>query len=72
MLNTATFLDANSCRLDKNILYCPKTDEKYNSLSILKVISGIGQKLLDKGIEKEIEIYLSSDTDLYMYIDYEL
>lgn len=65
MLNITTFLDANSCRLDKNILYCPKTDEKYNSLSILKIISGIGRKLLDKGIKKgdRVLIYLNNSPE---------
>ena len=31
MLNITTFLDANSKRLDKNVLYNPTTGKKYNS-----------------------------------------
>ena len=27
MLNITTFLDANACRLDKTVFYCPERDE---------------------------------------------
>ena len=52
MLNITTFLDANSYRLDKDVLYSPKNNEKYNSLEILKTISGIAKELKERGIEK--------------------
>ena len=51
MLNITTFLDANSKRLDKNVLYNPTTGDKYNSGEILSIVSEIGRKLKDLGIE---------------------
>lgn len=65
MLNITTFLDANSYRLDKDVLYCPKIDKKYNSQAILKTISGIGADLLKKGIEKgeRVLIYLDNSPE---------
>ena len=52
MLNITTFLDANARRLDKDVLYCPNRDLRYNSTELLKIVSGIGQSLKDKNIEK--------------------
>lgn len=65
MLNITTFLDANACRLDKKVLYCPKTGEKYNSLEILKTISGIAEELKNRGIEKgdRVLIYLNNSPE---------
>ena len=50
MLNITTFLDANSKRLDKNVLYNPTTGEKYNSKEILSIVSQIGRNLKELGI----------------------
>ncbi len=65
MLNITTFLDANSYRLDKDVLYCPSIDEKYNSLTILKTVSGIGRELMKRGIEKgdRVLIYLENSPE---------
>ena len=52
MLNITTFLDANACRLDKNVLYNPKTNEKYNSHEILAMTSEIARDLKNCGIKK--------------------
>ena len=53
MLNITTFLDANSKRLDKNVLYNPTTDHKYNSGEILSIVSKIGRDLKEKKKKKE-------------------
>lgn len=37
MLNITTFLDANSKRLNKNVLFNPKNGEKYTSKEILSI-----------------------------------
>ena len=60
MLNITTFLDANSKRLDKHVLYNPTNGNKYNSKDILSIVSEIGRKLKDLGIEKgdRVLIYL--------------
>ena len=65
MLNITTFLDANSYRLDKDVLYSPKNNEKYNSLEILKTISGIAKELKERGIEKgdRVLIYLNNSPE---------
>ena len=65
MLNITTFLDANSKRLDKNVLYNPTTNEKYNSKEILSIISEIGRILKSKGIEKgdRVLIYLKNSQE---------
>lgn len=65
MLNITTFLDANACRLDKNILYCPEIGKKYNSENILRIISGIGEDLIKIGIEKgdRVLIYLNNSPE---------
>ena len=41
MLNITTFLDANSKRLDKDVLYNPTTGNKYNSGEIF-VMDSVG------------------------------
>ncbi len=60
MLNITTFLDANSKRLDKNVLYNPTTGNKYNSGEILAIVSQIGRTLKELGIGKgdRVLIYL--------------
>lgn len=65
MLNITTFLDANSKRLDKDVLYNPTTGNKYNSGEILSIISGIGSKLKDLGINKgdRVLIYLKNSEE---------
>ena len=65
MLNITTFLDANSNRLDKNVLYSSADDEHYTSLEMLRIVSGIGRELKDLGIEKgdRVLIYLNNSTE---------
>ena len=65
MLNITTFLDANSKRLDKDVLYNPTTGNKYNSSEILSIISEIGRNLKDLGVEKgdRILIYLKNSEE---------
>lgn len=65
MLNITTFLDANACRLDKNVFYCPKRNIKYNSQEILSIVSEIGRILKGKGIEKgdRVLIYLNNSPE---------
>ena len=65
MLNITTFLDANSKRLDKNVLYNPTTGNKYNSGEILSIVSQIGRDLKDLGIEKgdRVLIYLKNSEE---------
>lgn len=65
MLNITTFLDANSKRLDKNVLYNPTTGEKYNSSEILSIVSEIGRKLKGIGIQKgdRVLIYLKNSEE---------
>ena len=65
MLNITTFLDANARRLDKNVFYCPLRDLRYNSTEVLSIVSGIGQSLKDKGIEKgdRVLIYLNNSPE---------
>lgn len=53
MLNITTFLDANATRLDKKVLYNPRTNEKYSSQEILRVVSKIGCDLKDLNLQKE-------------------
>ena len=64
MLNITTFLDANACRLDKNVLYNPKTNEKYNSKEILAITSEIARDLKKCNINKgdRVLIYLNNST----------
>lgn len=65
MLNITTFLDANSYRLDKDVLYCPSTKKYYNSLEMLKTISGIARELKNQGINKgdRVLIYLNNSPE---------
>ena len=65
MLNITTFLDANSKRLDKDVLYNPTTGNKYNSSEILSIISEIGRDLKDLGISKgdRVLIYLNNSEE---------
>ena len=65
MLNITTFLDANSKRLDKDVLYNPTTGDKYNSNEILSIVSEIGRELKARGIEKgdRILIYLKNSEE---------
>ena len=65
MLNITTFLDANATRLNKNVLYNPKTGEKYNSEELLSIVSEIARQLKSKGIEKgdRILIYLNNSSE---------
>ena len=65
MLNITTFLDANSKRLDKDVLYNPKTGNKYNSGEILSIISEIGRQLKDLGTNKgdRVLIYLNNSEE---------
>ena len=65
MLNITTFLDANSKRLDKNVLYNPKTGDKYNSSELISIVSEIGRHLKDIGIVKgdRVLIYLNNSEE---------
>lgn len=65
MLNITTFLDANSKRLDKDVLYNPTTGNKYNSGEILSIVSEIGRNLKNLGIKKEdrVLIYLKNSEE---------
>ena len=65
MLNVTTFLDANSKRLDKDVLYNPTTGNRYNSGEILSIVSGIGRALKDLGIDKgdRVLIYLHNSEE---------
>ena len=65
MLNITTFLDANSKRLDKHVLFNPKNGEKYTSKDILSIVSEIGRNLKAMGISKgdRILIYLKNSEE---------
>ena len=65
MLNITTFLDANSKRLDKNVLYNPTTGAKYNSEELLSIVSEIARQLKDLGISKgdRVLIYLKNSEE---------
>ena len=65
MLNITTFLDANSKRLDKDVLYNPATENKYTSGEILSIVSEIGRYLKNIGINKgdRILIYLKNSEE---------
>ena len=65
MLNITTFLDANSKRLDKNVLYNPTTGNKYNSGEILSIVSQLGRDLKELGINKgdRVLIYLHNSEE---------
>ncbi len=65
MLNITTFLDANSRRLDKNVLYNPRSDEKYTSGEILSIVSEIGRQLKSKYVHEgdRVIIYLNNSCE---------
>lgn len=65
MLNITTFLDANSKRLDKDVLYNPTTGNKYNSGEILSIVSELGRELKYLGINKgdRVLIYLKNSEE---------
>ena len=65
MLNITTFLDANSKRLDKKVLYNPRSGEKYTSGEILSIVSEIGRQLKSKNISKgdRVVIYLNNSCE---------
>ena len=65
MLNITTFLDANSKRLDKNVLYNPTTGAKYNSSELLSIVSEIGRQLKELEIKKgdRVLIYLKNSEE---------
>ena len=65
MLNITTFLDANSKRLDKKVLYNPKSGEKYTSKEILSIVSEIGRELKSADINKgdRVIIYLNNSCE---------
>ena len=65
MLNITTFLDANSLRLNKNVLYAPDTGVKYNSGEILSIVSELGRILKNKEIGKgdRVLIYLNNSPE---------
>ena len=65
MLNITTFLDANSKRLDKKVLYNPKSGEKYTSGEILSIVSEIGRQLKSLDVHKgdRVIIYLNNSCE---------
>ena len=65
MLNITTFLDANSKRLDKKVLYNPRNGEKYSSEEILSIVSEIGRNLksLDVHNGDRVIIYLNNSCE---------
>ena len=65
MLNITTFLDANSKRSDKKVLYNPRSGEKYSSGEILSIVSEIGRQLKSKNITEgdRVVIYLNNSCE---------
>ena len=65
MLNITTFLDANSKRLDKNVLYNPRSGEKYTSGEILSIVSEIGRQLKSKYVHEgdRVIVYLNNSCE---------
>ena len=65
MLNITTFLDANACRLNKDVFYCPQRNLKYNSSEILSIVSEIGRIIKGKGVQKgdRVLIYLNNSPE---------
>lgn len=65
MINVTTFLDANSCRLDKPVYYSIDNGIKYNSRDILGIISHLGRTLKELGINKgdRVLIYLNNSPE---------
>ena len=68
MLNITTFLDANACRLDKTVFYCPERDVSYNSKEILSISSEIARQIQALGVEKgdRVMLYMNS-TPEYLF-----
>lgn len=65
MLNVTTFLDANSLRLDKDIVHCPDSNRSYSSKEILSIVSEIGRILKKNGVKKgdSVLIYLENSPE---------
>lgn len=65
MINVTTFLDANSCRLNKPVYYSIDRNKKYTSRDILGIISHLGRILINKGIKKgdRVLIYLENSPE---------
>ncbi|WNY25319.1 class I adenylate-forming enzyme family protein [Methanolapillus millepedarum] len=71
MLNITTFLDANACRLSKEVFHCPERNSSYTSKEILSIVSGIGEKLIQIGVQKgdRVLIYLNNSPEyLFSYL----
>lgn len=68
MINVTTFLDANACRLDKPVYYSVDRGRKYTSTEILSIVSEIGRKLLNQGVDMgdRVLIYLEN-TPEYLF-----
>ena len=65
MLNITTFLDANSKRLDKKVLYNPRSSEEYTSGEILSIVSEIGRQLKSNHVQEgdRVIIYLNNSCE---------
>ena len=65
MLNITTFLDANSKRLDKKVLYNPRSSEEYTSAEILSIVSEIGRQLKSNNVQEgdRVIIYLNNSCE---------
>ncbi len=65
MINITTFLDANMHRLDKPVYYSIDRNLKYSSRDILGIVSEIGRRLIDKGVNKSdrVLIYLPNSPE---------
>ncbi len=68
MLNITTFLDANACRLDNDVFYCPERDTRYNSKEILSISSEIARQIQALGVQKgdRVMLYMNS-TPEYLF-----
>lgn len=68
MLNITTFLDANACRLDKEVFFCPERNTAYTSKEILSISSEIARRLISFGVEKgdRVMLYMNS-TPEYLF-----
>lgn len=68
MLNITTFLDANACRLDKKVFFCPERNTSYTSKEILSISSEIARRLISFGVEKgdRVMLYMNS-TPEYLF-----
>ncbi len=65
MLNITTFLDANSCRLEKPVFFCPERNTSYTSAEICSISSEIARHLLFLGAVKgdRILLYMNSSPE---------